>query len=404
MTQFSYVAMDRTGRRTKGKLNASSKENAMIMLEIEGLVPINLRNTTSELPWWEREFSLFGSKELSADDTLNFFDSVSTGLSAHLNLVDSLKLAEDTSRSRFVQKLINQLSEQIAEGKSLSASMEMSRPPFDRRLVAAVTLGERSNRLPAVFAQLATNLNTEKETRKEIKQSLVYPMILSLASMFVLGLLIFVLTPALAPLFADGRVAPPLALRAMMLARSMLIDWWLMLISGFICAYFGYLFVQHRLGGTFWALLHRLPYIRKIVRQYDTLAFCEALELILSSGGTIVDGLSAAAVTAQRGEMRTMLEISRAEISDGATLRTTVFNSILIDPTVGKILIAGDASNQLQQVLVPTINRLKKETRGSVDTFVKLLTPLITLVLGLLVGAIILSTISAILDLNDAVL
>lgn len=404
MPQFAYEAMDPAGRRKKGQVDARSEEEAFNWLDTEGLTPISVRASNPTGPWWQREITLGVSRQLSPDDLMGFCESVSTGLSAQLPLMQALELAEAANGSERTRRTLRQLRLQIEDGATLSAAMGGATPPFSQRILAAVALGERSNRLGSVFDQLVESLQADRETRREIQQALIYPSILLLASLLVFGLLVFVLTPALTPLFSDGSVARPFAIEIMMLTRSVLLNGWPILLTTLAVGYLASVVFRKQMRESITSLMRKLPYLRGIERRRDTLAVCEAFELILSSGGTILDGLDAAAGAVQSRALRETLQTSAVKVSDGATLRATVLALPLIDPTSAKILAAGEAANQLQQVLVPTIVRLRKETKRAVDTMVKLLTPVITLTLGVLVGAIILSTISAILDLNNAVL
>ena len=150
-------------------------------------------------------------------------------------------------------------------------------------------------------------------------------------------------------------------------------------------------------------LLHWFPVIRRYLSKRESLRLCQILYLMLSSGGQLADAIKTAANGAGQSDWKTMLAKAHQDIEAGETMTAALLDNTLIDPMTRTILTTGEESDQLVTVLGSAIATLQSQTSQTLSQTVKLLTPLLTLVIGLVVGAIILSTISAIMDLNDVV-
>ena len=135
----------------------------------------------------------------------------------------------------------------------------------------------------------------------------------------------------------------------------------------------------------------------------ETLRFCQTLHLILSSGGQLTTALKTAADATPHQKWKALIKAAHREIEAGQTLTTAMLDSPLVDPMARTILQTGEESDQMTAVLGPAIDTLQSQTSQTLSQMVKLLTPILTLIIGVAVGAIILSTISAIMDLNDVV-
>jgi general secretion pathway protein F len=142
---------------------------------------------------------------------------------------------------------------------------------------------------------------------------------------------------------------------------------------------------------------------RRYLAKRETLQLCQTLYLTLSSGGGLSEGIRAAASTTRLATWQDMLTKAHQKIEAGQSVTQALLDNPRIDPMASNILKTGEESDQLTAVLPPAIASLQSQTSQTLSQAVKLMTPLITIGIGLAVGAIILSTISAIMDLNDAV-
>ena len=223
-------------------------------------------------------------------------------------------------------------------------------------------------------------------------------------SIFVISVLVFYLAPTLAPVFTSASTEPPAMIAAMLwLQKALARDWGIVLAVLVVASSLGFALRTSITAGLA-RLMSWLPTIRRYQSRKESLQLCQTFLLVLGGGGQLTEALRIARQTTRNTRWQNLLEIALQDIEAGETLDTSLLQSPLIDPMVCAILKTGEESDQLVMVLPAIIDALQAQTSETLSQAIRMLTPILTLVIGISVGAIILSTISAIMDLNDVVL
>ncbi|MGD9719843.1 MAG: type II secretion system F family protein [Pirellulales bacterium] len=105
-------------------------------------------------------------------------------------------------------RIVRQLSQSIAQGKSLSQSLDESSARFPSLYRAVVTAGLRSGRLPAALESLATSARNLQEVRRAIILAVLYPLVLLLLGYFAVWLVVGSVLPAILEMYEGN--PPPL--------------------------------------------------------------------------------------------------------------------------------------------------------------------------------------------------
>lgn len=404
MPTFAYDAIDHRGTRTKGEVVASDQIAALDVIAAKGLTPLDVTEGGSVEPWWNRDIALLSGSQLKASELEKLFSGLAAMLTAQTPLPRALRFCIDLTNDKMMKAKLRSALLGVEDGKSLADALAADSVPFPERLIAMIHLGETSNKLGIVVDRAAKMLESEAKLRREIQQALIYPIILLCMSVFVLSVLVFYLAPTLAPVFASADTDPPAIIAAMLWIQRMLTtDWPVILVGLLVCIVVLYALRSSIALAVQW-VLNWLPITRGYLSKRETLQFCQTLYLMLRSGGQLTDAIKTAAGTTSQRKWQAMLLQAHKDIEAGQTMSQALLGNPLIDQMARTILTTGEESDQLEAVLEPAVSSLQAQTSQTLSQAVKLLTPLLTLMIGLAVGAIILSTISAIMDLNDVVL
>ena len=144
-----------------------------------------------------------------------------------------------------------------------------------------------------------------------------------------------------------------------------------------------------------------LPIAGAYLRQRETLRFCQNLSLMLTAGATLPEALTTAEEATDASVWQTHIHTAREEIEAGQSLSVSFQEFAPFDPMALSLIKAGEESDNLVAMLSSAATALEGTTRTTLKRALGLLTPTLTLIIGGLVGLLIMSTISAILDLND---
>lgn len=402
MPTYAYSAYSNDGSSVSGEIQAENDVVALDLIAKRGLTPISLTEGGHVGPWWSREINLFGtSDKLKPGELERFFTTFSALMQARFPLPKILGFCEAQTKDRVMKRALGTVQASVENGMTLGKSMRAAGGIFPERFISLITTGESSNKLVEISASAAAMLNSEAKLKRDLRAALVYPIILLIMSALVLALVVFYLAPTLMPVFTTAGAEPPVILQFMTSIRNAVLTGWPILLSILTAlGLIGYV-LRTKLSAGISGLLMRLPLTGKYLKRRETLRLCQSLQLMLSSGANLPQSLAAAREGASFPAYQILLENIEDQITAGGTLSETLCTSPLIDDMASALIQAGEESDRLGDVLQTVVASLSASTSQTLNQMVRLLTPLLTLIIGVGVGAVILSTVSAIMDLND---
>lgn len=403
MPTFAYRAVDSSGTRRKGEVIAADEVAALDQISGLDLIPIAVNEGGTSVPWWARDIKFFGKPTLKPKETENFFTSLAAMLNAKTPLPTALRFCADLSNDRAMTAKLQEAIASVEDGMSLADALADDQGLFPEQLLTMIRLGEASNSLANVVTRAAQALELESQLRREVRQAMVYPIILLVMALLVMALLVFYLAPTLVPVFSTANSEPPLIIAIMMRLQQAAVNDWPVILIGVGALITVLLISRAKIKQMGQKILQIMPVTKRYFSRRETLRFCQTLHLMLTSGGQLSDAVKIAADTANQRNWRDMLLAAHDQIKAGQSMSSAMLDSDLIDPMARTILKTGEQSDQLVAVLGPAITTLQSQTTQSLAQAVKLLTPLMTLLIGATVGVIILSTVSAIMELNNVV-
>ena len=399
MPSFSYSAITQTGATTRGALVARDEVEALEALARKGLTPTDLRQGAGgAVPWWQRELSLSGPKPARL---LPMFVSLATLLEARIPLTDALGFVQGQVRDAGLRVAVSAIRDDLENGQSLRQALEDRGDVFPQRIATLLIMGEASDTLADTCRRIAHMLKSEAEVASEVRSAMVYPVILLVMSTLVLALLVFYLVPTLLPVFETAAADPPPVLQAMDNVRQALTgDGTTALAIGAAVVLALYLLRGVVRSALQWVLV-RAPVTGAYLRKRHSLGFCQNLAVMVEAGMSSVDGIAAAEPALPITPWRGQLQAARAEIEAGASLSAAMERITFLDPMARSLIKAGDETDRLGPMLAAAADAMQSETQTTLKRALSLLTPALTLIIGAVVGVLIVSTITAILDLND---
>ena len=239
--------------------------------------------------------------------------------------------------------------------------------------------------------------------RRELRGALTYPAILLVASLLVIAAIVFLLAPTLAPIFRAVNADPPWTIQAMMTVRNVVLDHGLIILVALAVLAGGLLVLARWRVVDLIDLRYRLPLLGIILREADAGRSLAALGLLLESGAPLPAALGAAREAAGSAALRQLLGFAEEHVTAGGKLRDCLDGDVLPD-TARHMIRLGEESNRLAAMLRHAAAILEARASRRTARVIQLLTPALTLVIGLIVGFLIYTTLTAVLDINDLAL
>jgi len=364
--QYKYKACDASGKTEEGQLNAESEQEVLATLQNRQMIPLKIEQQAENT-------GLFTRQSISNRDVIDFTNGLCTLIEARVPLDRALGLLEGITEKQVVQKLIEDLRRDVKEGKSLADALQTRPKTFSRMYVNMIHAGEEGGILEHLLPKLADFLATADDAKRNIISSLIYPLILLIVGILSVVLLMIFVVPSFATLFEDmGSNMPSSA--AFMLGLS---DWltnygWSLLFIPLLLWY----------G---WRQLDVTPQ-RRLQRDQAMLSV---------KGLHIVRGVMDNQVLAN-----SLAQVEEA-VRGGISLGKALVNEGKFPVLLAQLVIVGEETGRTGTILEKLAETFDSSVKEQTSRLVALLEPLLILTLGVIVGAIVITMLSAIFSINQ---
>lgn len=411
MSTFQYRAYTRQGVVTSGTIVAEERDAAIEALYGSGLTPVEtVLCADGEAPLAKRpsEQGAFGlrwqgSKRVGLKELSAFTTELASLVSSGVPVDASFRVLAGAGASPRRIALANGLLKDILAGLQLSEAMGRRSETFPADYIAILAGGEAGGQTAKALTLIAEMLARRVDIRNKIRGSLVYPAILLLMSLMSIGVIVFVLIPNLTPIFSDAGLPLP----GILAVLADLPDSWpkLLFWSAFaaVAGWIGY----RRIAGdktTMKKLDHlkcRLPVLGPLIQRREASQFARSAGSLVEARVPLMAALQTARSLVGNRYLSARYGEAISRVPEGRALSQVLEGMALLPPAMIRLIAVGEETGQLAKMLVRVASNLESEVQGRIEQLVGLLTPLLTVGIGGLVGALILQVMSAVLSINN---
>ncbi|MXS21869.1 type II secretion system inner membrane protein GspF [Pseudomonas oryzihabitans] len=398
MPAYRYLALDGDGRRQRDVIQAESERHARQLLRERGLFPREVQATGPARGTRNR------AGRLDANSRTDFTRQLATLVGAAIPLADALQMLERQSRQAALKALLLDLLGQVREGYTLADSLGRHPGTFDPLYLTLVAAGERAGRLGPVLERLADYLERVQRQRHKARTALIYPLALALVSVAVVAGLMTFVVPKLTEQFIHSGLQLPWITRALVAVSDGLLVFGPWLLGLVLLVGLG---LQRLLRQVEWRRrwhrqLLRLPRLGELLRTLDSARLTRSLAILVGSGIPVLEGLQVSRATLGNQVLRDALEAAIEQVTAGTGLGRALDRSGVFPPLLVNMVASGEASGTLDAMLERVADAQERDFNQQVDLALALFEPVLILVLGGVVLAIVLAILLPIVQLNQA--
>ena len=401
MPTFDYRAHDAQGKGCKGRLEADGPRHARQLLRERGLWPRTLTEVRVDASTGRQA----RGGRLSAADLALLTLQLSTLVQAGLPLEEALDAVAKQSAKRKVAGLLSAVRSRVMEGHALASALGQFPKAFPELFRATVAAGERSGHLGHVLEQLAAYTQARQASRQKIQMALVYPLILMLASVAIIGFLLGYVVPDVVKIFVDSGQPLPWLTQALIGLSNGLRDHFLLVI-GVLTTLFS--LWRWSLRQPPWRLRwHRwvlnTPVIGEVLRAMEAARFASTLAILGKSAVPLVDALEISAAVIGNLTIRArMVDVARS-VREGGTLTRGLELSGDIPPMMLHMIASGERAGELDRMLARAAEQQESSLAARIALVVSLFEPAMLVLMGGVVLLIVMAILLPILSLNQLV-
>ena len=393
MPLFNYRAVDLEGRMVNGRIDALNFIDLEMRLRRMDLDFIDGKPISNH--------SLFGSRRIPHGELIHFCFHLENLVRVGVPILDSLSdLCDSTENPRF-REVIASLVDNIEGGQTLSQAMEMHPKVFNKVFVSLVRAGEASGRIPEVLRSLTETLKWEDELASRAKKLAIYPVFVGTIVIVATAFLMVYLVPELKPFVKNMGQELPIQTRALFFVSDMLVGYWYVIVAVLFLASVGFLLLFRSnplFRFRFDEIKLRFPLIGVILRKIILSRFASTFALLYSSGIPVIESIRTTQDVVGNLFFRRGLERVEQLIEEGQNITSAFLRSGFFPPLVIRMLRVGENSGALDEALMNISYFYNRDVKESVEKAQEIIEPLLTLILGALLGWIMLSVLGPVYD------
>lgn len=403
MPDFLYTVRTPDKKTQTGKITAGSKQAAIETLQKKGLHPLVVK--PAKKTGAGMEIKLPGSNKVKAKDLVIFTRQFSTMVSAGVPLLRALTTLKEQSESVGLKKALEQVTNDIQGGLSLSDALGKHPKIFSDIYVNMVRAGEAGGILDQILNRLALQVEKDSAIKAKFKGAMIYPgVVTSVAVIAVIFLMVGVIPKLTAILVENGGELPPQT-KLIIAVSDLLLTKWPFLIAGLIVIIFLFRrWVKTDKGRyRFHSIMLKVPILGKITMKVNVARFARTFSSLLGAGVSVIEALETTAGALSNVVIQKSLLDSSAMIKNGSSISEALDATGALPQIIIQMAAVGEETGQLDTVLTKVAEFYEDEVDTIVNSLSSIIEPILIVGLGSIVGFIVASVLGPITALQGSI-
>lgn len=400
--QFSYKARNTAGAISTGVVEARDRVEAINAVRELGVIPLFVNIKSGGI-----NFNIsFGSGSVKLSEKILFTKNLSGMLKAGLSLSRGLAVLSRQTTNKYLQTIIQTLSETIDKGGTFSDGLAKYPKVFSALFVSMVRAGEESGGMPNALTEIGINLEKSYALNKKVKSAMMYPTII-LFAIFLIGILMFVfVVPVLTKTFKELGTELPGSTKFVIWLSDLLANHFpLVIISIVVLIFLGVLAFKlpTTKRGIDWIVV-RLPVVGTIVKEMNAARTTRTMASLLGSGVNIGRAISITKEVLQNVYYKKVMEEVEHVIEKGAPMSSVFKAETTLYPImVGEMIEVGEETGKLGSMLLDVALFYEGEVDTKTKDLSTIIEPVLMIFIGAAVGFFAVSMLSPMYSIMDSI-
>ena len=389
MPQFTYTAVDASGKRTSGNLEAVNKSQLIAALKEQGLYLIE---ATDRIDTTARDVSNV-SKKIKLKPLAIFCRQFSTLINAGITAIKALDILYQQAEDKILKESIGRVYEAVQKGEAMSDAFRKQGEAFPELFINMIMTGESSGNLDQVLIRMADHYEKENKMKNKIKGAMIYPMVLGILTVAVVILMLVVVLPSFIGVIESGGGQIPLPTRILLGLSGFIQRFWWLLGGVIILLVIGWRgFKRSEKGHLWWdGFKLNMPIVGKSLRMIYSARFARTLSTLVSSGLQMLSAIEITARVIGNKLIHDRLLLVTEDIRKGVQLSTAIRNTDQFPAMIYNMISVGEESGLLDDILGKTAAFYDEESDAAIGRLVGLLEPLMIIFMAIIIGFIVIS-------------
>jgi type IV pilus assembly protein PilC len=345
------------------------------------------------------------SRNISDREKAEFCIQLSVMLQARISLHRALQSLKKQTHNRRFKEVVESLEKEIQKGNSFAKALSMHPNIFDNLFIVTAEVGQESGRLAEVLGNLGQHLDKIASLRRKVKQAMAYPALVVSVAFFAVAFLLIFIVPTFGEMFKSFQMELPASTKIILSLSGMVLNYGPYIIgASVLCVYLFWSTlkspaVRQKCEG----YMFKLPLISDILLKNHVARFCRTLGTLLQAQVSLLDALEVTRKIITNGDLKEEIRQIIKQVKQGSAIADPIIDSKLFPPMVSQMIAVGEETSELDAMLLKVADYYEKELDNKVEMLSSVMEPVLILILGIIVAAILVSMYLPMFDLVNMV-
>mgnify|MGYP001549982354 CR=1 FL=1 len=380
---FNYEAVDSTGSKKVGSIDAVNVDIAIASLQRRGLALTSVKEAGKGGGILSMNISFL--ERVSTKDVVILSRQLSTLFEAQISALRIFRLLGAETENHSLSSKLAVVADDLQAGSSISQALAKHPKVFSEFYVNMVKAGEESGKLNDTFKYLADYLDRTYELTSKVRGALVYPAFVIATFLVVMILMFTMVIPKISPILLESGATIPVYTQVIIGMSSFLVSYGFVLRALFIVAVFFLIRYIRTPSGqvVFDSFKLQVPYINTLFKKLYLSRFADNMNTMLTSGIPMVQALQLTSAVIDNKIYQQILNAATEEVKGGRTLSESLDgNRKEIPGIMIQMMKVGEEAGEVGEILKTMANFYNREVATAVESLVSLIEPAMIVFLG----------------------
>jgi len=402
MITYRYVALDYTGKMKEGLTSAACETDVLGWLREQGCTPVSVDVIDSGV---KTRWRIPLLQRVRASELAAVFWQLTTMVDGGITIAEGLEaISEDIENAR-LENILRRLLARIERGGTFSDGMAEFPKVFNKLTCSLIMAGETGGNIAEAFKRVAEFFTNRDKLARKVKKATAYPAFVVCFIVFIVIMIMTLVIPRFRDIFAEiGAGQLPAFTRSFMAGYDLLVNNSYYVIGSILLIIIVTVLAYRRIPTVhymFSALALRLPLFGKLFKQAFVASFCRTMSNLLRGGVPVLEVFDILCEMTSNDIMRAALSRTRADIVGGASIHLSMAGTKFFPNMVIKMVRAGEDSGSLWKLLDRTADYYEEKVDALIAMMTSLLEPILIIIVGVIVLAVVVALYLPIFSLSD---
>ena len=401
MSTYVFKAMDLTGAKATGEVEAESKQVVSDQLKQRGLIVLDIADKHAS-----KELAIPFFNRIKPADLTIMTRQLATMVNSGMTILRALYVLEAQTENDKLVEAISAVRKDVEAGLPLSDALERHPKVFNQLFVAMTRAGETGGVLDSALMRVADQLESADSLRRQVKAAMAYPLVVMVFAFSVLIALVVFLVPVFVGTFKQfGGDLPTITKFTVGMSNAITGYWYAFIVGGFATSWAFKKWKSTDGGRKLWDTFKlRIPMkIGDIVQKIALARWSRTLSALVSAGVPLMSALEITGQTAGNWCVEKAMGDVIESVRQGGTIAEPLKNAPVFPGMVSHMIGVGEETGAMDTMLSKIADFYEDQVGAAVKQLASILEPVMIVLVGGMVGFIVVSMYMPLFKVYDSI-